>query len=92
MPAQGAFTVTLIKPSDGVPEIERGAYRYDGERLPRVGDTITVTRGEASDGDASPPILGYVTRVDPSAENPISVVEASPADTSDDLIVESDSR
>jgi hypothetical protein len=92
MPAQGAFTVTLIKPSEGVPEIERGAYRYSGGLLPRVGDTITITRGDASDDDASSPILGYVTRVDPFAENPISVVEASPSDSSDDLIVESDGR
>ena len=83
------FTVTLIKPSEGIPLIERGAYLYSAELLPRVGETIPITRGDVEDTDAARPLLGYVTRVDPFAEHPISVVEADVSAT-DDLIVEAD--
>jgi hypothetical protein len=83
------FTVTLIKPSEGIPLIERGAYVYSAELLPRVGETIPITRGDVEDADAPRSLLGYVTRVDPFAEHPISVVEADGFET-DDLIVESD--
>jgi hypothetical protein len=84
------FTVTLIKPSEGIPQIERGAYLYSAELLPRVGETIPITRGDVADDGAPRSLLGYVTRVDPFAEHPISVVEADGMLTTDDLIVESD--
>jgi hypothetical protein len=90
MTADLTFTVTLIKPSEGIPVIERGAYRYTGEWLPKVGDTISVTPGDASNGGAQHPILGYVTRVDPFSENPISVVEADAVAPTDDLLAETE--
>ncbi len=64
------YSVTLVRPSSGLPSIEVGAYAYAGDGLPWVGDTIEIRR---VDGQASDVVRGYVTRVDPTAENPISV-------------------
>jgi hypothetical protein len=79
------FSVTLVRPTSGLPLVEVGAYEYVADTLPRVGDTIAVHRVS---GVASDVARGYVTRVDTSAENPISVtavpdqpeVEAEPVD------------
>jgi hypothetical protein len=64
------FTVTLVRPSRGLPSIEVGAYEYLGARLPDVGETIEVRSAGRLDGDV---VRGYVTRVDGSADNPIWV-------------------
>jgi hypothetical protein len=74
------YSVTLVRPSSGLPSIEVGAYEYVGAGLPWVGDTIGVRRVSGEGGDVA---RGYVTRVDPSAETPISVTalpEAEPGD------------
>jgi hypothetical protein len=79
------FSVTLVRPSSGLPSIEVGAYEYVGAGLPWVGDTIPIRSAGGHESDVA---RGYVTRVDPDAENPISVtalpdeaeVEAEPVD------------
>jgi hypothetical protein len=81
------FPVTLITPSEGIPLIERGAFRYAGDRLPRVGDTIQITPDDGAHDRGPRTRFGYVTRVDASADSPISVVEAD-LPPIDDLIVE----
>jgi hypothetical protein len=76
------FSVTLVRPSSGLPSVEVGAYEYVGAGLPWVGDTIPI---RPSSGAASDVARGYVTRVDPNATNPISVT-ALP-DVDDDVVV-----
>ena len=75
MPDDRTFTVTLLKPGHGLPYIEVGAYEYVAEWLPSPGDTITVSRIAAGDGAVPVEVRGFVTRVDPAAETPISVTE-----------------
>ena len=57
------FTVTLVRPSSGLPSIEVGAYEYLGARLPAVGDTIGI-RPVSSPGG----LFGTVTAAIRSAE------------------------
>jgi len=64
------FTVTLVRPSRGLPSIEVGAFVYLGPRLPEVGDTVEVSPANHADGAS---VRGYVSRVDASAESPIWV-------------------
>jgi hypothetical protein len=83
-PEEPTFSVTLIKASEaGVPLVRRGEYMYTANWLPRVGETIPISRCDGRDGT----VLGYVTRVDPGSAHPISVVEAdSPTTSTDDLL------
>jgi hypothetical protein len=67
-----SFSVTLMRPTNGLPSIEVGAYEYVSARLPLVGETIPVRRVSDEAGDD---VRGYVTRVDPSADPPIAVTE-----------------
>jgi hypothetical protein len=71
------YGVTLVKVSSGLPLFEVGAYRYTGDRLPRVGDTIPISC-VAAPGE----LHGYVTRINPASETPISVVEVASTDSS----------
>jgi len=81
------YTVTLVRPSSGLPSIEVGAYEYVGAGLPWVGDTIGVRRVNGEAGDVA---RGYVTRVDPSAESPISVTALPDDAEPDPLLAASD--
>jgi hypothetical protein len=79
------FKVKLVRVGPGLPYIEVGAYEYVAELLPGPGETITVNRVVGGGGDARVEVRGYVTRVDPTAEMPISVTEVdSGAPGSDD--------
>ena len=80
-----SFAVTLVKVGAGLPQVEVGAYRYTNDRLPRVGETIVV-RPAAGGVD----LYGYVTRVKPDSESPISVVEIEDTGTADDVLVRRD--
>ena len=66
-----------------MPSFEVGAYEYVGPSLPAVGETILIRKvvgGEQT--------YGYVTRVNPSADTPISVTEvASDASIEPDYLV-----
>lgn len=48
--------------------------------LPQVGDTVSLEQVSVPDGRVTGTILGYVTRVNPAAEHPISVVEVGTAE------------
>jgi hypothetical protein len=82
------FSVTVVRPTSGLPSFEVGAYEYVGERLPEVGETISVQRIAQPDGGDA--VRGYVTRVDATAETPISVTavtqEQEPDRAEDDLL------
>jgi hypothetical protein len=78
------FTVTLVKVGPGLPYFEVGAWTYTAEWLPEVGDTIAVSRLAHPDGGAPDETWGFVTRVDPMADTPISVTEVAGASTSPD--------
>jgi len=83
------YAVTLMRPGPALPYIEVGAYRYVAGWLPSPGDTITVSRATGA-GDEDPvEVRGFVTRVDPAAETPISVTELkSPRiESTDDYLV-----
>ena len=81
------FSVTMIRPTTGLPSFEVGAYEYVAERLPYVGSTISIRR--ALGPDSGEEARGYVTRVDPRAETPISVTEvASESSPVDDFLVQ----
>jgi hypothetical protein len=82
------FSVTLVKVGPGLPYFEVGAYRYTAEWLPQVGDTISIQPIAASDGEPAVELRGYVTRVNPMSETPISVVEVetSALVATDDLL------
>lgn len=67
------FSVTMIRPTTGLPSFEVGAYEYVGAQLPYVGTTIPIRR--ALGPDTGEEARGYVTRVDPRADTPISVTE-----------------
>jgi hypothetical protein len=73
------FTVTLVKVGPGLPYFEVGAWTYTAEWLPEVGDTIAVSRLCDPDGAAPEETWGFVTRVDPVADTPISVTEVTSA-------------
>jgi hypothetical protein len=70
------FAVTLVKTGSGLPLFEVGAYRYTADWLPRVGETIGI-RPASSSEDASAELQGYVTRINPASDTPISVIEVA---------------
>jgi len=76
------YAVTLVKVGSGLPLFEVGAYRYTGDSLPRVGDTILISC-VAAPGE----LHGYVTRINPASDTPISVVEVTGAESSADYVV-----
>jgi hypothetical protein len=82
------FSVTLVKVGPTLPYFEVGAYRYTAEWLPRVGETISISRATGEAGDATEMLRGYVTRVSPASDTPISVVEVegTEPDEIDDLL------
>jgi hypothetical protein len=81
------FAVTLVKTGSGLPLFEVGAYRYTADWLPQVGDTIAIRSAAAPEGSA-PELQGYVTRINPASDTPISVIEVESGQTGeDDLVV-----
>ena len=74
MGEERTFAVTLIKTGRGIPQVEVGAYRYTGDWLPEVGETISVRPADDTEG-AGAELQGFVTKVNPVADTPISVVE-----------------
>jgi hypothetical protein len=86
MGSERTFAVTLIKTGRGIPQVEVGAYRYTGDWLPQVGETILVRRADESDGLAAE-LQGFVTKVNPVSDTPISVVEVD-AQRPDDVVVQ----
>lgn len=85
------YAVTLVRVGSGLPVFEIGAYTYTGRWLPQVGDTISIRRASAVEGEMSEELQGYVTKVNPTSSSPISVleVEREPSDASstDDYLV-----
>lgn len=69
------YPVTLIIPRP--PFIEVGAYAYTGETLPAEGETITLRSILSPWGPRLHELAAQVTRVDRSAEIPISAKEIS---------------
>jgi hypothetical protein len=80
-----SFAVTLVKVGSGLPQFEIGAYTYTSDRLPSVGETIVV---RPTSGGAD--LHGYVTRIRPDSEAPISVVEVEDTTSADDYVVHPD--
>ena len=80
------FAVTLVKTGSALPLFEVGAYRYTADWLPQVGDTIAITPASAPAGSA-PDMQGYVTRINPASDTPISVIEVESEQTADDIVV-----
>jgi hypothetical protein len=81
MDAGFTFSVTMIRPGP-VPSFEVAAYEYVGRSLPSVGETIVMRKvvgGEET--------RGYVTRVNPAADTPISVTEVASEPSIDDYLV-----
>jgi hypothetical protein len=78
------FAVTLVKVGPALPYIEVGAWQYTGEWLPQVGDTIAVRKPSDLNGAEPEETWGFVTRVTPTAETPISVTELKTAPSSSD--------
>ena len=77
--------MTMIRPTSGLPSFEVGAYEYVAESLPYVGATIPLRK--ALGPDSGEETCGYVTRVNPSADTPISVTEVkSEPGSIDDLL------
>ena len=75
------LSVTMVRPGP-VPSFEVGAYEYVGSSLPAVGETILIRKvvgGEQT--------RGYVTRVNPAADTPISVTEVASEPSTDDYLV-----
>ncbi len=64
------------------------SYKYVGDCLPFVGETILL-RGSADSGrDELGDRYGYVTRIDPTAATPISATETDPPESgADDYLV-----
>lgn len=86
MSGVNTYSVTMVRPTYGLPSFEVGAYEYVGDRLPQVGETIAIRKVvDSAEGGA---VRGFVTRVNTSAGT-ISVTEAvEPDDSSvDDFIV-----
>ena len=80
------FAVTLVKTGSGLPLFEVGAYRYTADWLPRVGETIGI-RSASSPEDASAELQGYVTRINPASDTPISVIEVAGDRSAEDDVV-----
>ncbi len=84
MADERTYTVTLVKVGRGLPYFEVGAWLYTGEWLPEVGDTIAIKRVSTPNGGDPEEAWGFVTRVDPTRETPISVTERDSAPRSPD--------
>ena len=82
------FAVTLVKTGSGLPLFEVGAYLYTADWLPEVGDTISIRPASAVEG-SGPDMQGYVTRINPASDTPISVIEVEGGQTADDVVVDS---
>ena len=81
------FAVTLVKTGSALPLFEVGAYRYTADWLPQVGETIAIRSASAPEGSAAE-LQGYVTRISPASDTPISVIEVESEQTAgDDLVV-----
>jgi hypothetical protein len=87
MGSERTFSVTLIKTGRGIPQVEVGAYRYTGDWLPEVGETIAVRRADDPDGVGAE-LQGFVTKVNPVADTPISVVEVEDQRLDDNVVVQ----
>lgn len=82
------YPVTLVKIGPALPYFEVGAWAYTAEWLPEVGDTIAVRRLSDPNGAEPQEAWGFVTRVNPAAETPISVTElTSEPGSPDDYIL-----
>jgi hypothetical protein len=86
MGQERTFAVTLIKTGRGIPSVEVGAYTYTADWLPQVGETIHVRSAAAAEG-AGRELRGYVTKVNPVSDTPISVVEVEDQGPDDDFVV-----
>ena len=76
----------MVRPSNGLPSFEVGAFEYVGGGLPFVGSTIPVRRVVGA--DAGQEERGFVTRLNPEADVPIVVTAvASQPETIDDYLV-----
>ena len=80
------FAVTLVKTGSALPLFEVGAYRYTADWLPQVGETIAIRPASAPEGSA-PDLQGYVTRINPASDTPISVIEIEGEQSGDDDVV-----
>jgi len=89
MAREHTYAVTLIKPGSGIPSVEVGAYTYTGDWLPEVGETIAIRPTGAPEGAAAD-LQGYVTKVNPVADAPISVVEVEGQGPDDDVVAQPD--
>jgi hypothetical protein len=89
MAREHTYAVTLIKPGSGIPSVEVGAYTYTGDWLPEVGETIVIRPTGAPEG-AVADLQGYVTKVNPVADAPISVVEVEGQGLDDDVVAQPD--
>jgi hypothetical protein len=87
MGQEHTYAVTLIKTGRGIPQVEVGAYQYTGDWLPEVGETIVVRRADDPDGVAAE-LQGFVTKVNPVSDTPISVVEVEDQRGEDDVVVQ----
>ena len=85
MSGVNTYSVTMVRPTYGLPTFEVGAYEYVGDRLPQVGETIPIRKVvDSAEGGA---LRGFVTRVNANAGT-ISVTEAVEPDPSvDDVVV-----
>jgi hypothetical protein len=90
MGEERTFAVTLIKTGRGIPQVEVGAYRYTGEWLPEVGETISVRLADDTNGVGAE-LQGFVTKVNPVADTPISVVEVEDQQPDDVVVAPADS-
>ena len=85
MSGVNTYSVTMVRPTYGLPSFEVGAYEYVGDRLPQVGETIPIRK--VVDSAESDAVRGFVTRVNTSAGT-ISVTEIAEPDPSvDDIVV-----
>lgn len=87
MGAERTFAVTLIKTGRGIPQVEVGAYQYTGDWLPEPGETIAVRRADDPEGVAAA-LQGFVTKVNPVSDTPISVVEVEDQRGDEDVVVQ----
>jgi hypothetical protein len=69
------FALTLVKVGPFLPYVEVDVYEYRADSLPAVGDTITVSRIDATAGETR----AYVTRVDGNATPPLIASEVEAA-------------
>ena len=87
MGRERSFSVTLIKTGRGIPSVEVGAYTYTADWLPAVGETIAVRPVAAPEGTAAE-LQGFVTKVNPVSDTPISVVEVEGPSQEADVVVQ----